>query len=106
MITALERISGGFSEKTLDLIDPRRVGRGEVHREPGVLLQPRLDAGMLMSAVIIPDHVGIKVVRDLGVDLSQELLELDRPVAEGVEVITVPSSTLRAASRLVAPCQT
>jgi len=42
--------------------------------------EPCDDAGALVGAVVVADQVDLEVVGDVGVDLDQELLELDRPV--------------------------
>ena len=93
----MEQVGGDVGEEPFDLVDPGRVCRGEVHAEPGVRFQPFDDARGLVGAVVIADEVDLELVGDLGVDLVQELLELDGPV---------PSAVLNAAKRLVVPWRT
>ena len=42
--------------------------------------EPRLDLGCFVGCVVIHDDIDIEPVRDLGIDLFEELQELDRPV--------------------------
>ncbi len=39
VIGALQQFAGHFGEQPLDLVDPGRVGRREVHVEPGMLMR-------------------------------------------------------------------
>ena len=47
--------------------------------EPGMLVQPGLDGGVLMGAVVVADHVDIEALGHVLVDLGQELLDLVGP---------------------------
>jgi hypothetical protein len=44
-------------KKVSDYVQPRRRGRGEVQRDPRVLLQPRFDVLVLVRAVVVRDDV-------------------------------------------------
>ena len=81
VIAALEQIRGDVGEEPFDLVDPTRVRRGVVHVEPGVLFEPGLHCRGLMRAVVVTDEVDIEAVGDNGVDLCEELLELDAAVS-------------------------
>jgi len=54
-----------------------------VHVEAGVRDQPRHDRRALVGTVIVGEHVHVEVVRNLAVDLGQELLELHGLMATG-----------------------
>ena len=49
--------------------------------EARMLIEPATDRGALVRAVVVTDEVHVELVGDLAVDLLQELLELDGPVA-------------------------
>ena len=80
MVAAAQEVVGDESEEPLDLVDPGRVGRSEVHVEAGVLLEPGVDGRGLVGLIVVADQVDSQPFRDLGIDLRQEFLELDRPV--------------------------
>ena len=52
-----------------------------VHVKARVALQPTLDRGALVGAVVVTDQVHVEVLGNLAVDLLEELLELDGAVA-------------------------
>ena len=51
-----------------------------MHMEARMGLEPAVNRGTLVGAVVVTDEVHVEVLRDLAVDLDQELLELDRAV--------------------------
>jgi hypothetical protein len=51
----------------------------------------------LVGGGVVQHHVHVQLVGDLGVDLGQELLELDRRCRARSELITAPVSTSSAA---------
>ena len=67
-------------EPALDLVAPAGVRGRVVHVEPGVPFEPVCDRRGLVGAVVVTDQVHVEVFGDPGVDLAQELLELDRAV--------------------------
>src|SRR3989304_276490 len=48
---------GDLSEPALDQIQPRGTGGGEVELHAGVALEPGLDAGLGVGAIVVQDHV-------------------------------------------------
>ena len=62
----------GQAEEALDLVEPGRRSRREVHMEPRVPLEPDPDAGMLVCGVVVGDQVQIKLLWRLGFDAAQE----------------------------------
>ena len=59
---AADGLSLDDAEPDLDQVHPRRVGRGEVDLEPGVLLEPRADVGVLVGGVVV--HHEVQLNRD------------------------------------------
>jgi len=57
---ALDSFYGDQSEEPLDLVDPGRRGRGEVHVEAGMLGQPCFDSGMFVGGAIVGDQVQVE----------------------------------------------
>jgi hypothetical protein len=78
--TAADHLVGQEAEPAFDLVEPAGPGRGEMHMEPGMTLQPRLDRRGLVGAVIVTDQMDVEMRRDVLVNLGQELLELHRTV--------------------------
>ena len=80
VVAALQQILGSEGEEPFDLVDPAGVGGGEVDLEAWVGGQPVLDSGSLVGAVVVADQVDGQLRWDFGVDLGEELLELDGAV--------------------------
>lgn len=78
MGTALDLLARQHREPILDEIDPGRAGGCEVHVEPRVSEQPQANRGRFVRAVIIENQVDLVRDRHAGVDLIQELSELER----------------------------
>jgi hypothetical protein len=72
-VAALEEVGGDVGEEPFDLVDPRRVGRGEVHVEPGMTFELAHDRGALVGGVVVGDQMNFEAGGDLGVDLVEEL---------------------------------
>ena len=108
VVAALQQIGGDVTEKPFDLIDPAGIGRCEMHVESGMLGEPGPHRRGFVGAVIVADQVDIQIGGYFGVDLGQELLELDGavPSVQARLEITDPSAVLNAANRLVVPCRT
>ena len=68
-----DAVLGDQAEEALDLVEPGSRGRGEVHMEARMALQPGLDLGMLVGGVVVGDQVHVEVLRRLGIDPAQEL---------------------------------
>ena len=65
------------SEPLLNLIHPRTMNRREVHLEPWVFREPRLDNLAVMHPHVVADDVnGIDTFRGCSIDLLQEFDEL------------------------------
>src|SRR6201999_3867930 len=79
--TSLDLLSGEFSDPALDLIDPGRRSRREVDMIVLPASEPRFDLGCLVGSVVVHDDMDSEPLRDLSVDLFEELQELDRPMA-------------------------
>ena len=65
-------------EPALDLVEPRRRGRGEVNVESRVAGEPGLDRRRLVGGVVVHDEMDIHLGRNVGFDGAQELQELGR----------------------------
>ena len=70
---AADAVLGDQAEEALDLVDPGGGGRGEVHMEPLVPLQPRLHLGVLVRGIAVGDQVHVEVLWRLGIDPAEEL---------------------------------
>jgi len=79
--TSLDLLSGEFSEPALDLIDPGRRSRREVDMIVRPASEPRFDLGRLVGGVVVHDDMDSEPLRDLSVDLFEELQKLDCPMA-------------------------
>jgi hypothetical protein len=79
--TAVEELAG-VGEPSLDLVDPRGAGGGEVQCEAGVFGQPVLDGWGFVGGEVVTDQVHVQLGRDRFVDRDEEFLELDRPVLD------------------------
>ena len=73
---ATDRLVGDQREPALDLVQPGTVGGREVQMKARAARQPGLHSSMLMGAVIVADQVHIEVLRDIGLDVTQEGQEL------------------------------
>lgn len=73
---AADGFLGNDSKPTLDLIEPRGIGRGVVDMEPGPPGQPGLDLGVFMGGVVVDDQVDVQIVGHIGIDMTQEGEEL------------------------------
>ena len=61
------------AEETLHHDEPRRIGRGEVHVEPRVALEPVLDLGLFVGRVVIRDQVQVEMRGHGLVEQAQKL---------------------------------
>jgi len=73
---ASDRFVGQFAEPALDEVEPGARGRDEVEVEARVTLEPRVDVGVLVGAVVVDDQVQLAVAGELAVEVAQELEEL------------------------------
>ena len=65
--------------------------------------EPRFDLGRLVGGVVIHDDMDSEPLRDLSVNLFEELQELDRPMAL---VAFANEAISSAANSVVVPCRT
>src|ERR687891_712218 len=63
-------------EPSLDEVDPRRAGRGEMHVEARMPHQPPPNRGSLVGAVVVEDQVHIEFGGHRGVDRAEEVPKL------------------------------
>ncbi len=77
---AFEAPLGQDGEEAFDGIEPGSRCRREVEDEPRMPRQPLSDLGMLVSRVIVEDHVDDFTGRNLGLDQIKEADELLVPV--------------------------
>ena len=61
---ARDHVSFDLGEPEFDLIEPRRVGRCEVKRHPGVLFEKLLDPLRLVSLEVVSDDMDLLVFGD------------------------------------------
>jgi hypothetical protein len=78
---AAQLLVGQLREPSLDEVDPRAAGGGEVQVKAGVGDQPSLDLAGFVGRAVVEHDVDIEVAGDLAVDRLQELVKLERPVA-------------------------
>ena len=68
-------------EEALDLVQPRRAGRGEVDVPARPSHQPIADQRRLVSGVVVHDEMHVEIARYVGLDRVEELAELGGAVA-------------------------
>jgi len=66
---------GDQSEEAFNLIEPGAVGRDEMDVPARSAGQPSLDPRVLVSTLVVHDHVDVQVSRDVGFDAAQESQE-------------------------------
>src|ERR1700676_4981909 len=70
--TAPEGALGDKSERTLDVIEPRAVGRRVVEMEARAAREPSLHFGMLVRAIVVNDQMHIEPRRHAGIEMAQK----------------------------------
>ena len=65
---ALEATAGQFGEEAFDRLESGARGWGAVEHEPRMAAEPGADLGVLMSTVIVEDHMDDLAGRHLGLD--------------------------------------
>src|SRR6516162_1976666 len=73
---ALEAAPRELGEEALDSVEPGARSRSEVEDEAGMAGEPRLDLRMLVSGVVVDDHVDDLARRHFGLDGIEETDEL------------------------------
>ena len=100
---AADAFSGDLGKEALDHVEPR-AGRGrEVQMEARMPLEPALYRGGLVGGIIIDDQMQVENGQRPLVDGLEKAEELAMPVAGHAFAMTVPSSMLSAANRVVVP---
>ena len=73
---ASDAFARDLTEPALDEVQPRRTCRREMQMKTGTLRQPLLHLRMLVSAVVVQDHMDVQLLRRFTVNLPQKLQEL------------------------------
>ena len=68
--TTSNRLPRDDVEPDLHLVEPARIGRGEMQVEAGVSSQPLLYFGMLVGGVVIDHQMNVQVRGHLGLDVA------------------------------------
>ncbi len=76
-----DSLAGQFAEETFHQVQPGRTRGREMKVEPGMLGQPLLHIGVIVRPIVVQDHVDVQALRNLAVNLAQELQKLHVPVA-------------------------
>ena len=64
---------GNDVEPDLNLVKPGSVGRRQMDMETRVQGQPSLHPGMLVSGIVIDDQMNLQILRDIRIDMLQEV---------------------------------
>ena len=86
--TAADAIGSDAAEEALDLVEPRRRCRGEVHVETWMPLKPSLHLGVLVGGVIVSDEVQIQPLWAVAVDGAQKF----KPFLVAVALHALPNN--------------
>src|SRR5438128_5094771 len=70
--TASDTVGSDATEEALDLVEPRRRCRGEVHVETWMPLKPSLHLGVLVCGIVVGDQVQVQPLWGVAVDSAQE----------------------------------
>ena len=100
---AADAPAGEHGEEALDGIEPGAGGRREVERPARMVGEPGLHLGMLVCGIVVEDGVDQLAGRDGALDGVEEADELLMAMRGMQRPMTVPSSTLSAANRVVVP---
>src|ERR1700730_4011105 len=100
---AADALSGDLGKEALDHVEPRTGSRREVQVKARMPLEPALYRGSLVGGIIVDDEMQIEIGRCPFVDGVEEAEEFAMPVGGMHSPMTVPSSMLSAANRVVVP---
>src|SRR5207245_1398960 len=70
--TASDAVGSDAAEEALDLVEPRRRCRGEVHVEAWMPLKPSLHLGVLVCGIVVGDQMQVQPLWGIAVDGAQE----------------------------------
>ena len=79
--TAFANGGGELRKEPLDHVEPRTGGRGEVHVEARVLVQPGFVLGMFVGGIVVGDNVNSEVRRCCPMNLFEEAQPFDNGCA-------------------------
>ncbi len=74
--TSANSLLGNEAEPAFDLVEPGRIGWGEMQVVAGTPSEPSADFGMFMSGVVVDDEMDVEAAGHIAVDLTQECEEL------------------------------
>src|SRR3954468_3869839 len=101
---ASDALAGDLGKEPLDHVEPRAGSGREVQVKSRMPLEPALYRGGLVGGIIVGDEMQVEIGRCPFVDGAEEAEEFAMPVTGGMHSpMTVPSSMLRAANRVVVP---
>src|SRR5262245_25318226 len=92
------------ANKPSTAVEPGCRGRSEVEDKAGMAREPFQDLRMLRGGIVVEDDMDGPSFRDPGVDHGQEANELLMAMALQA-LADLPSSTSRAANKVVVPCR-
>lgn len=104
--SAANGLLGDQAEPALDLIEPARVCRREVHVIASTFGQPCSDLRMLVGRIVVDDEMRVKVCRHRTVNVIEEGDEFLMPMARLALSDDPPVAALRAANNVVVPWRT
>src|SRR5258708_30328577 len=78
---AADRLVGDQRKPTLDLVEPRAIGRGEMDVETWPPREPGTHPWMLVGGVVVADQMHVELGRHVGLDMAQEGQELLMPMS-------------------------
>ena len=67
-----DALAGDLRKPTLDLVEPGRTGRGEMHVVARAFGEPLLHVRMLVSTVVVENQVDAQIDRSSNVNLIEE----------------------------------
>ena len=74
--TSANGLLGNVAEAAFDLVEPGRIGWGELQVVARTPSEPSADFGMFVSGVVVNDEMDVEGVGHIAVDLTQECEEL------------------------------
>src|SRR5258707_11746118 len=105
MGAALDLLIGEQGKEALDLVDPRRGCRGEVHLPAGSFGKPVADQFGLMARRVVHDDVDVGIGGYMFLEGVEEAAEFCARWRGMHAPMMVPALTSRAANSEVVPCR-
>jgi len=97
---AANAVSGDLGEEALDHVEPGSRGRREVEVETRMGLEPGRG---FMGGVVVNHEMKVETLWGLLIDQLEKAQELAMPMARQAVPMTLPSSMLSAANKVVVP---